>query len=266
MTISNLQSIVHNVLGPEPDSRVGKAVSVSITTLIVLNITALVLETVHEIQDLSPRAFWVFEAVSVAVFTVEYLLRVWSCVADQKYSHSIAGRLRFILTPLALADLIAILPFYAALLDLFGLDLRVLRAARLVGRAARLGHYSSGLRTLGRVVQAKKNELLTVVGVLSLLLLIASSLMYYAENDAQPNAFSSIPEAMWWGIITLTTVGYGDASPITAAGRALAGLMAVLGIGLFALPAGILGSGFIEEIQQRKAQDKVCPHCGERLE
>lgn len=266
MTVARLQKTFYDVLGPEPDSRIGKAVSLSVTTLIILNIVALVLETVDEIHDLSPRAFWFFETVSVAVFTVEYLIRVWSSVADPKYSGQILGRLRFIVTPLALADLIAILPFYAALLNLFGIDLRVLRAARLVGRAARLGHYSSGLRTLGRVVQAKKNDLFTVVGVLSLLLLLASSLMYYAENDAQPDDFSSIPEAMWWGIITLTTVGYGDASPITAAGRALAGLMAVLGIGLFALPAGILGSGFIEEIQRRKSEGTLCPHCGERLE
>ena len=266
MTASKLQRTLHNVLGPDPDSQVGKAISISITVLIILNITALVLETVEDIRDLSPQTFRVFETVSVAVFTVEYLLRVWSSVADPKYSGLISGRLKFIVTPLALADLIAILPFYAALLNLFGLDLRVLRAVRLVGRAARLGHYSSGLRTLGCVVQAKKNELITVIGVLSLLLLLASSLMYYAENDAQPEDFSSIPQAMWWGIITLTTVGYGDASPITAAGRALAGLMAVLGIGLFALPAGILGSGFIEEIQRRKTEGIVCPHCGKQLD
>ena len=266
MITSKLQRVIHNGLGPEPDSRIGKAVSVSLTALIVLNITALVLETVDEIQDLSPRAFGVFEAVSVGVFTIEYLLRVWSCVADPRYSHPLSGRLRFIASPLALVDLIAILPFYAALLNLFGLDLRVLRAARLMSRAARLGHYSSGLRTLGRVVQAKRTELVTVIMVLSLLLLLSSSMMYYAENDAQPDVFSSIPETMWWGIITLTTVGYGDAYPITAVGRTLAGLMAVLGIGLFALPAGILGSGFIEEVQHRGGRGKKCPHCGERIE
>ena len=201
MAASNLQKTIHNALGPEPNSRVGRVISISITVLIILNITALVLETVDEIQDLSLYAFSAFEAVSVGVFTIEYLLRVWSCVVEPKYSHPIADRLKFIVTPLALADLIAILPFYAALLNILGLDLRVLRAVRLVGRAARLGHYSSGLRTLGRVVQAKRNELFTVVGVLSLLLLIASSLMYYAENDAQPDDVSSIPGAMWWGII-----------------------------------------------------------------
>ena len=266
MTASNLQRVVHSALGPDPDSRVGKAVSVSLTALIVLNITALVLETVDEIHNLSPRAFSVFEAVSVGVFTVEYLLRIWSCVADPRYSHSISGRLRFIASPLALVDLIAILPFYAALLNLSEVDLRVLRAARLMGRAARLGQYSSGLRTLGRVVQAKRTELVTVIMVLSLLLLLSSSLMFYAENDAQPDVFSSIPETMWWGIITLTTVGYGDAYPITVLGRTLAGLMAVLGIGLFALPAGILGSGFIEEVQHRVGRGKRCPHCGERIE
>ena len=258
--------VVHNALGPEPDTRTGKVVSVSITALIVLNITALVLETVDDIHDLSPRAFWVFEAVSVGVFTIEYLLRIWSCIAEPRYARPISGRLRFIISPLTLVDLIAILPFYATLLNLFGLNFRVLRAARLMGRAARLGQYSSGLRTLGRVVQAKRNELITVIVVLSLLLLLSSSMMYYAENDAQPDVFSSIPETMWWGIITLTTVGYGDAYPITAVGPTLAGLMAVLGIGLFALPAGILGSGFLEEVQHRVGRGKTCPHCGERIE
>ena len=115
-------------------------------------------------------------------------------------------------------------------------------------------------------MQAKRTELVTVIMVLSLLLLLSSSMMYYAENDAQPDVFSSIPETMWWGIITLTTVGYGDVYPITVLGRTLAGLMAVLGIGLFALPAGILGSGFIEEVQHRVGRGKKCPHCGEKIE
>ena len=266
MIASQFQRAIHNGLGPDPESRIGKVVSVSLTALIVLNITALVLETVDEIQDLSPRGFGVFEAVSVVLFTIEYLLRVWSCVAEPRYSHPISGRLRFIASPLALVDLIAILPFYAVLLNLSELDLRVLRAARLMGRVASLGRYSSGLRTFGRVVQAKRTELVTVIMVLSLLLLLSSSMMYYAENNAQPDVFSSIPETMWWGIITLTTVGYGDVYPITALGRTLAGLMAVLGIGLFALPAGILGSGFIEEVQHRVGRGKTCPHCGEKIE
>ena len=159
----------------------------------------------------------------------------------------------------------AILPFYIALLNLPGIDLRVVRAARLVGRVARLGRYSAGIRTLALVVQAKKDELLSVILVLLLLLLLASSLVFYAEHGAQPDKFSSIPETMWWGIITLTTVGYGDVYPVTIAGRVLAGAMAILGVGLFALPAGILGSGFIQEVQQRPERKDICPHCGEQI-
>ena len=207
----------------------------------------------------------VFEAASVAVFTVEYLLRLWTCTTETKFARPVMGRLKFIVSPLALLDLMAILPFYVALLNLPWIDLRVLRATRLAGRVARLGRYSSGIRTLALVLQSKKNELLSVILVLLLLLLLASSLVFYAESGAQPDKFSSIPETMWWGIITLTTVGYGDVYPVTIAGRALAGVMAILGIGLFALPAGILGSGFIEEMQQRPERRGICPHCGEQI-
>ena len=108
-----------------------------------------------------------------------------------------------------------------------------------------MSRYSSGMRTLARVIHNKRGELLTVIMVLSLLLLLASSLMFFAENKAQPDKFANIPKAMWWSIITLTTVGYGDVFPVTVAGRLLAGMMAIVGIGLFALPAGILGSGFV---------------------
>ena len=260
-----LKKAVYDALDTAPASRVGRAVSVSLAVLIVLNIAALVVGTVEEIRQISPRAFLLFEAASVGVFTVEYLLRVWSCTENPRFAHPFWGRLMFIVSPLALIDLLAILPFYAALFNLFGLDLRVLRAARLVGRIAQLGRYTPGIRTLASVVQSKKDELLSVITVLLLLLLLSSSLVFYAEHGAQPDKFSSIPETMWWGIITLTTVGYGDVYPITIAGRAMAGVMAILGIGLFALPAGILGSGFIEAIQQRAESRNVCPHCGEQI-
>ena len=246
-----LKHAVYDALDTAPVSRVGRVVSAFLVVLIAVNIVALVVGTVDSFQLISRRAFLAFEAASVVVFTVEYLLRIWSCTVDPKFAHPVSGRLRFMVSLLALIDLLAILPFYVALLNLTGLDFRMLRAVRLMARVARLGRYSSGIRTLGLVVQAKRDELLSVVLVLLLLLLVASSLVFYAENGAQPDKFSSIPETMWWGIITLTTVGYGDVYPVTIAGRALAGVMAILGIGLFALPAGILGSGFIQEIQQR---------------
>ena len=180
---------------------------------------------------------------------------------------------------MALIDLAAILPFYVGLLYLTRIDLRFLRAIRLLARIVRVSQHTSAIGTLLRVFSAKSSELLTTVGVLIVLLIMASSLMYSAENGAQPEAFSSIPETMWWAVITLTTVGYGDMAPVTVAGRMLAGVIAVLGIGLFALPAGILGSGFVSDMGQRKAGSAysqmevqggdpaaykaACPHCGQ---
>ena len=256
---------VRDALETEPVSLVGRVVSGALIALIVLNIAAVVLGTVEDIYNIAPRAFLVFEAASVAVFTVEYVLRVWVSATDAESAGPARGRLKFMMSPLAIFDLMAILPFYVVLFNFPGIDLRFVRAARLVGRAARLGRYSSGIRTLGLVLQAKRDELFSVVVVLLLLLLLASSMVFYAENGTQPEKFSSIPETMWWGIITITTVGYGDVYPVTILGRTLAGAMAVLGIGLFALPAGILGSGFIQEVQQRPERESICPHCGERI-
>ncbi len=265
MTMLALKKAVFDALVTPPVSRVGELVSVLITILIVLNVVALVVGTVEGIRQISPGAFWAFEATSIGVFTVEYLLRVWSCTEDPRFARPVSGRIKLIASPLPLIDLLAVLPFYLALFGLSGLDLRVLRAARLVGRIALLGRYTTGIRTLALVLQAKKTELLGVLTVLLLLLILSSSLVFYAENGAQPDKFSSIPETMWWGIITLTTVGYGDVYPVTIPGRVLAGVMAILGIGLFALPAGIVGSGFMEAVQQSAKTKRICPHCGEQI-
>ena len=230
-----------------------------IVGLICVTILALILGSVQGIQDAAPRTFAIFEMVSVGIFTLEYVLRVWSCTEDPRYSRPILGRVKFVLSPIQLMDLLAILPFFLAIA---GLDLRALRAARLLARAARLSRYFTGLHTLGSVLQAKRYELFTVMMVLGVMLVLAASLMHSVEHRAGTQGFDSIPAAMWWTIVTLTTVGYGDVYPATSAGRLLAGFIAILGIGLFALPAGILGSGFLEEVQRRQSAATVCPHCG----
>ena len=255
------------VEGAQPGDRASEIFDIFIISLICLNVVALIVETVEEVHQVSPQAFRIFEIISVVIFTVEYLLRVWSCTTDEKYGHPVWGRLRFAVSPVAFIDSLAILPFYIALfVSLSPLDLRFLRAVRLLARIARLSRYSSGIHTLARVIRAKSAELLTVIGFLLIMLLMASSLMFFAENEAQPDKFANIPQAMWWSIITLTTVGYGDVFPITAGGRLLAGVIAILGIGLFALPAGILGSGFVEEMNSKKANAiKRCPHCGREI-
>ena len=242
----------------------GKTVAHSITVLILLSVIGLILQTVDWIGNDLSHTFSIFELISISVFSGEYLLRLWSCTVDPNYAHPMKGRLKFIVSPLVLVDMLAVLPFLLGLFIPLGVDLRALRAIRLIAGSTRLGHHSDGIRTLMRVLRAKSNELLTIVVVLMILLTLSSALMFYVENGAQPSQFSSIPATAWWGIVTLTTVGYGDMAPVTALGRVIAGVMAILGIGLFALPAGILGSGFIQEVERKKAnQDIRCPKCGE---
>lgn len=230
-------------------------------TLIGLNVLAVVLGTVERFEHLA-GFFRIFEIVSVILFTIEYVLRVWSITASEKYRHPVTGRIRFMLTPLAIVDLLAILPFYAPML--IPVDLRVLRILRLfrVLRLLKLSRHSSAVRIFVNVCGAKKAELGVTLFVGLLLLVLTSSLMYYAENQAQPDVFSSIPAALWWGVITLTTVGGGDIWPITGLGKFLASIVALLGVGMIALPAGILSAGFSEEIQKERGAEQKCPHCG----
>ena len=225
-----------------------------ILSLIILNVIALVLGTVKKIHDIAPLAFRVFELFSVAVFTTEYLMRLWCCVENPKFSGAIQGRFRYIFSFIGLVDLLAIVPFY---LPFMTADYRFLRAIRLLRlfRLFKLVRYSAALASLENVVAKRKEELLSTLFLLSLLLLCVSSMMYYAERDAQPEAFSSIPMTMWWGVATLTTVGYGDVYPITVVGKLLGACVAILGIGIFALPAGIIGASYLEELDCRRRTD-----------
>ena len=236
-----------------------------IVSLIALNVVALIIATVPQLAEYS-RAFRIFELISVVIFSLEYLLRVWSCTVAECYTRPITDRLRFAATGMMIIDLLAILPFYVALVmpSAGVLDLRFLRAVRLmrIFRLFKLGRYSESMKVLGRVLKAKKEELAIAVFIVFVLLILASSLMYFVENPAQPEAFPSIPAAMWWGVATLTTVGYGDVVPVTALGKALGTIVSILGIGLFALPAGILASGFSSEVQKGNDEQQFCPHCG----
>jgi len=248
-----------------PGDHASRGFDIFILSLIALNVLALVAETVESIHSQAPAFFAWFETVSVIIFTVEYLVRLWSCTASTAYAFPVRGRLRFAVTPLAVVDLLAVLPFY---LPFMGIDLRFIRAVRLfrLFRLAKLGRYSTALRTLGRVAVAKRPELVITVFILGLLLLLASAGMYFIEHDAQPEAFSSIPATMWWAVATLTTVGYGDVYPVTALGKALAAAIAILGIGMFALPTGILGAAFVEQIHGPRAKSRTCPHCGKQID
>lgn len=249
---------------PQPDDRWAAATSRFLIALICLNLGAVIIGTVHSVSERLGPWLDVFETFSVAVFSLEYLARLWACTAQEAYARPFFGRLRYVFSPLALVDLIAVLPYF---LSFLALDMRFLRALRLLRllRIAKFGRYSETLALFARVMRNKKEELLITSLLMLLLIILSASLMYFAEHDAQPDKFPDIPSTAWWAVVTLTTVGYGDVFPVTGLGRLFASLVAVFGIAMFALPAGIMGASFTEEMR-RERQPKVCPHCGQPLE
>jgi voltage-gated potassium channel len=218
--------------------------------LIVLSVAAAVLDTVPAFQARWDLGLRLVEYACVALFTVEYAARVWISVADRagRYEHPLWGRLRYMATPMAIVDLLAILPTYLALI-LPG-DFLLLRTLRIL-RILKITRYSPALATFEIVLVNERRSLMAAGTILAVALLLSAGALHHAEGAVQPEAFGSIPAAMWWAIITLTTVGYGDVVPVTPLGRILAGFCAVIGIGMFALPTAILGAGFAYELQKR---------------
>jgi len=258
---------IHEILeGNRPGDLTADIFTAFITGLIFLNVIAVILETDKNLSNLYDVYFRFFETFSVTVFTIEYFLRLWTCTLDDRFKGIVAGRIKYALTPLAIVDLIAVLPFYIPMI--IPVDLRFTRAIRLfrIFRIFKLGRYHSALRTIGNVLRREKEELLITLYAVIIFLVISSSIVYYVENEAQNPEFTSIPASLWWGVVTLTTVGYGDIYPATPVGKVLASIIALVGIGVFALPAGILASGFAEELQSRMDHHKkVCPHCGKDI-
>ena len=198
---------------------VSRTYDVFLIILILLNVVAVMLDSLQGFSREFQEPLRVFELFSVCVFTIEYVLRLWSCSENPRFTTPVVGRLRYVFTPLALIDLLAILPFFLPML--LPVDLRYIRMFRLFRliRLFKMVRYSESFRVLGGVFKGKKEELAITLCVGVILLIIGSSLMYFVENAAQPEVFSSIPAAMWWGVATLTTVGYGDLYPITPLGK-----------------------------------------------
>ncbi len=268
--MARLRQVVHDLLEKMPATLGATLVQFGVMGLIAVNVAAGAIGTVSievegrwvSIEDRYDRAFRSLEVASVAVFTAEYALRVWSITAGERFAHPVWGRLRYALTPMALIDLLSVAPFYfggASLLA--GRALRLLRVARIL----KFGRYSLAVRSVSQALLHKRSELGVTLFAALVLLLITSTVMYHAENEAQPDKFSSIPATLWWGIVTFTTVGYGDLTPVTPLGKLAGSVAAILGIGLVALPAGILGSAFVQEMAASK-KPPVCPHCGKRIE
>jgi voltage-gated potassium channel len=246
-----LRRRVFLMLDEEHDGLESRLANGAILAAIVASVLALILDTDANLHNrLGPLFAWI-ERIAVGLFTVEYALRVWSIpeARDARFADSIGGRLRWAITPMALVDLLAILPFYLGAFLLR--DLLLLRLVRLI-RILKIARYAAALRLLREVLAQEARSILGALLVMAVLLIFASSVMYALERSAQPDVFGSIPQAMWWGVVTLTTLGYGDAVPITALGRLFGGVVAVLGVGMFALPAAILGAGFVRQLGRRQ--------------
>ena len=217
--------------------------------LILLNVVAVIVESYAPVAHLIAAELQWFKIVSIGIFTLEIASRLWLCTDDPHghYRQPVIGRLRYLVTAQTLIDIASVVPFYLG----FALDLRFLRAFRLM-RALRLTVYGAAVESLAAVFYDERRSLFGAFVVMMLLLIVASSLVYFVERAAQPVAFASIPHAMWWGLATLTTVGYGDVTPITSLGRLFGGIVTILGVGMFALPAGILASGYARELRRRE--------------
>lgn len=349
------------IADPPEGDWIGNFFNAFILTLIAFNVVVGLFESIESLEEKAPNFFYYFEMISVIIFSVEYVLRIWSCTVTEKYKGFFKGRIRLALTPMALIDIFAILPFYLQVL-VPGLDLRFIRVLRLfrLFRLFRVGRFSESFSTLSNVVMTRKEELLISVIVVIVMLVFSSSLMYLAEHGqlkeigsikdhladhlkkgkvpedlmgllaqkdisfskklwikkkespdhwqlvddekglrftlkhekphiklyAVDTQFTSVPASMWWGIITITTIGYGDMYPTTTWGRILGAFVGFLGICVFALPVGILGAGFIEEVSKKDKEKAAiaeaqklsngevpanqkaycfCPHCGEKL-
>jgi len=224
---------------------------VVIVVMILLNVIAFLLGSVSTIYDEYGSFLDGFEVFSIIFFTIEYFLRIWACVEHPPLREFPAwkARLKFALHPLQIIDLIAVLPFYLG--SLVGADLRLLRVLRLF-RFLKIIRYSPAMQVIAKVFYKEGRALFASLMIMLALLLFASTGMHYIEGEVQPETFGDIPSSMWWALATLTTVGYGDAVPVTTLGKLWSGLFMIFGLGMFALPIGIISTGFAQEINRRE--------------
>ena len=218
-----------------------------IAVWVLLSVTSVILESVDSIHYILNLQFVVLDSIAVAIFTLEYCMRIYSCVEDPKYQGAIAGRFNQAKSPSTFIDLLAILPFYLEVFLHHVLDLRFLRIFRLA-RLLKLTRNSDATTVLFRVIAREWPVMSAASFIMGLLLILTASMGYLLEHEAQPEKFENIPQSIYWAVITLASVGYGDISPVTPWGRAMTSVLALLGIGIFAIPAALLASAFSDEL------------------
>jgi len=258
----------------EAGSKLNSIFGFLIIFIIILNVVGIIAESFDAFEKAYRVQLYQFELFSVVIFTFEYLARILT--ADMRRPDLTKPKAigDFVSSPMAIIDVLAIAPFFIELiLASMAVDLRSVRALRLLRllRLFKLGRYSKSIQMMADVMREKAAEMGVALFVTGILLTIASVLMYYLEHDVQPDQFPNILATFWWAICTLTTVGYGDVFPVTGWGQFVGGIIAILGIGMVALPTGIISSAFVEkmndakEVEEAKDPFNFCPHCGERL-
>lgn len=249
----SLRRWVFDRLDPSADAGGLSIANKVLTAAILISVILAILETEPAISESSPVLFALTEIGFTSLFLVEYVVRIWIAPEDPRYAHPLFGRLRWMVTPTAIIDLVALAPA----LVLFGAGpvyvLRLFRLARIM-RIAKLGRMSAAITLMGDAITERRFELLLSLAVAMVLLILSSTAMYLIEGPVNPDAFGSIPRSMWWSIVTLTTIGYGDVFPTTLGGRMVAGMTAICGIGLIAAPTGILSAAFSDALSRRRQQ------------
>lgn len=251
----HLFQILHR---PTPTSVAARYINYFLAAIILMNCAAVALETVPSIFEPNKELFALLEAASTGIFAIEYGLRIWVCVEQTRFAQPISGRLRYALQPLSIFDLVVIVTFWAPW------DLRFLRIFRLshLLRVLHLEELDHSFQSISHAIARRKHLLVLAVLMMVVTAYCFAALIYLVEHPIQPTKFSSIPETLWWAIVTLTTIGYGDITPITPLGKALAGGFILVGIGIFALPTALMTSAILDASVDRPIH---CPHCGNHL-
>lgn len=258
MAERHLRAQIFNILHkPSPANPVARHVNYALAFLILANAALVALETVPAIVRPMRTVFVWFEAFSTSMFVVEYVARLWVCVEQGRFAQPVTGRLRYALQALPMLDLIVIVTY------VMPVDLRFLRVARMFRllKVLRLEHFEESLERIGRGLQRRRALMVVAVTTMLVSIYASSSLLYQVEHRAQPQVFTSIPATFWWAMETLTTIGYGDMIPITPLGKLFAGLTAIFGIGVFALPTAIVTAAIVEA-GASDAEPVICHHCG----
>ena len=243
---------IHALVFPSPyGGQLHHFFDLFIVVWVLISVLAVILESVDSIHYNLSVEFIVLDAVAVLVFSFEYMMRLYSCVEEPRFQRTIVGRLSYASKPVAVIDFLAIIPFFLEVFLHHLIDLRFLRSFRLM-RLFKLARYTGSTNTLFAIIRREAPILATTAFTLMLLVVLVASLGYLFEHEAQPEKFENIPTSIYWAVITLASVGYGDISPITPLGRMMTTLMALIGLGLFAIPASILSSAFTQELQSQR--------------